>query len=57
MQRRGGKTKAEFEAYESEPRVANQDGDIEFDGERVVNNVDDLMQDVSNLEEYATGKN
>ena len=56
VQRRGGKTKAEFEAYESEPRVANQDGDIEFDGERMVNNVDDLMQDVSSLEEFATGK-
>jgi hypothetical protein len=56
VQRRGGKTKAEFEAYESEPRVANQDGDIEFDGERMVNNVDDLMQDVSVLEEFATGK-
>jgi len=52
----GYKTKDSFEASESEPRVANQDGDIEFDGERVVNNVDDLMQDVSNLEEYATGK-
>ena len=56
VQRRGTKTDAEFEAYESEPRVANQDGDIEFDGERVVNNVDDLMEDVSPLEEYATGK-
>ena len=56
VQRRGGKTKAEFVAYESEPRVANQDGDIEFDGERMVNNVDDLMQDVSSLEEFATGK-
>jgi len=52
----GFKTKDSFEASEAEPRVANQDGDIEFDGERVVNNVDDLMQDVSNLEEYATGK-
>jgi len=52
----GFKTKDSFEASEAEPRVANQDGDIEFDGERVVNNVDDLMKDVSNLEEYATGK-
>jgi len=56
VQRRGTKTNAEFEAYESEPRVANFDGDIEFDGERVVNNVDDLMEDISPLEEYATGK-
>ena len=56
VQRRGTKTNAEFEAFESEPRVANFDGDIEFDGERVVNNVDDLMEDISPLEEYATGK-
>jgi hypothetical protein len=56
VQRRGGKTKGEFEAYESEPRVANYDGDIEFDGERMVNSVDDLMQDVSPLEEFATRK-
>ena len=56
VQRRGTKTNAEFEAYESEPRVVNYDGDIEFDGERVVNNVDDLMEDISPLEEYATGK-
>lgn len=53
----GFKTKDSFEASEAEPRVANQDGDIEFDGENVVNNVDDLMKDVSSLEEYATGKN
>jgi hypothetical protein len=52
----GFKTKDSFEASEAEPRVANQDGDIEFDGENVVNNVDDLMKDVSSLEEYATGK-
>ena len=52
----GFKTKDSFEASEAEPRVSNQDGDIEFDGENVVNNVDDLMKDVSSLEEYATGK-
>jgi hypothetical protein len=52
----GGKTKASFEASEAEPRVANPDGDIEFDGIREVNNVDDLMQDVSSLEEFATRK-
>jgi hypothetical protein len=56
VQRRGTKTDAEFEAYESEPRVTTPDGDMEFDGERVVNNVDDLMEDISPLEEYATGK-
>ena len=54
----GGKTKASFEASEAEPRAAGgpEDADIEFDGIREVDNVDDLMQDVSVLEEFATGK-
>ena len=54
----GGKTKASFEASEAEPRAAGgpEDVDIEFDGIREVDNVDDLMQDVSSLEEFATGK-
>ena len=54
----GGKTKASFEASEAEPRAAGgpEDADIEFDGIREVENVDDLMQDVSSLEEFATGK-
>jgi hypothetical protein len=56
VRRRGTKSSAEFEAYESEPRVVNYDGDMEFDGTNVVNNVDDLMEDVSPLKEYATGK-
>ena len=56
VRRRGTKTNAEFEAYESEPRVVNYDGDMEFDGTNVVNNVDDLNEDVSVLKEYATGK-
>ena len=56
VRRRGTKSSAEFEAYESEPRVVNYDGDIEFDGTNVVNNVDDLMEDISPLKEYATGK-
>jgi len=56
VRRRGTKSSAEFEAYESEPRVVNQDGDIEFDGTNVVDNVDDLMEDISPLKEYATGK-
>ena len=51
------KTKEEFSAVESEPRVANWDGDIEFDGENVVNVVDDLISDTTKLETYATGKN
>ena len=54
----GGKTKASFEASEAEPRAVGgpEDADIEFDGIREVENVDDLMQDVSSLEEFATGK-
>ena len=54
----GGKTKSSFEASEAEPRAVGgpEDADIEFDGIREVNNVDDLMQDVSSLEEFATGK-
>ena len=54
----GGKTKASFEASEAEPRSVGgpEDADIEFDGIREVNNVDDLMQDVSTLEEFGTGK-
>ena len=56
VRRRGTETNAEFEAYESEPRVVNYDGDMEFDGTNVVNNVDDLKEDVSVLKEYATGK-
>ena len=56
VRRRGTKSSAEFEAYESEPRVVNYDGEMEFDGTNVVNNVDDLMEDISPLKEYATGK-
>ena len=54
----GKKTKASFEASEAEPRAVGgpEDADIEFDGIREVDNVDDLMQDVSSLEEFATGK-
>ena len=54
----GGKTKALFEASEAEPRATGgpEDADIEFDGIREVDNVDDLMLDVSSLEEFATGK-
>ena len=54
----GRKTQSSFEASEAEPRSVGgpEDADIEFDGERIVNNVDDLMEDVSPLEEYATGK-
>ena len=55
--KKGTKTKSEFSAVESEPRVANWDGDIEFDGENIVNVVDDLLTDTTKLETYATGKN
>ena len=55
--KRGTKTKPEFSAVESEPRVTNWDGDIEFDGENIVNKVDDLLTDTTKLETYATGKN
>ena len=57
---KGGKgsarTTEEFSAVESEPRVVNWDGDIEFDGENVVGKVDDLLSDTTKLETYATGK-
>ena len=53
--KRGTKTKPEFSAVESEPRVTNWDGDIEFDGENIVNVVDDLLTDTTKLETYATG--
>ena len=46
---------AEFYAVESEPRVVNFDGDIEFDGENLVDNVDDLMTDTTKLKMIAKG--
>jgi hypothetical protein len=54
----GGKTKSSFEASEAEPSNVGgpEDADLEMDGIREVNNVDDLMQDVSALEEFGTGK-
>jgi len=57
---KGGKGSArttdEFSAVESEPRVMNWDGDIEWDGENVVSEVKDLMSDTSKLKQYGTGK-
>lgn len=50
---------AQFKAVELEPRGVAQgpdDYDIEFDGENVVDSVEDLMSDTSRLEEFATGK-
>ena len=52
----GQKTKSEFSAVETEPRVANPDGDIEFDGENIVGNVDDLFSDTTRVKNYAEGK-
>ena len=52
----GKKTKPEFSAVESEPRVVNWDGDIEFDGENIVGNVDDLLSDTTKIKNYAKGK-
>ena len=46
---------AEFYAVEPEPRVVNMDGDMEFDGENLVNNVDELMSDTSKLKMIAKG--
>ena len=54
---RGKKTQPEFEAVEAEPRVVNMDGDIEFDGENLVTDLDELTSDTSKLKQYATGKN
>jgi len=52
----GKKTKPEFSAVESEPRVVNWDGDIEFDGENIVGSVDDLFSDTTKLKNYAKGE-
>ena len=46
----------EFYAVEPEPRVVNRDGDMEFDGENLVDSVDELMSDTTKLKEIATGK-
>ena len=52
----GQKTKPEFSAVETEPRVVNWDGDIEFDGENIVGSVDDLFSDTTKLKNYAKGE-
>lgn len=43
-----------FEAVEGEPRVVNFDGDIEYDGENLVNNINDLYSDTNKLKQFAT---
>ena len=52
------KTKDEFTAAEAEPRYTGgpEDADLEWYGENLVNNVDDLLTDTTKLEAYATGK-
>ena len=54
--KKGTKTKPEFSAVEAEPRVVNWDGDIEWDGENIVNAIEDLNTDTSKLKQFATGK-
>ena len=48
----------EFYAVEKEPRAVGgpEDADLEFDGENLVRNVDDLQSDTSKLKQVATGK-
>tara|TARA_R100001440_G_scaffold29404_1_gene47107 strand:- start:2760 stop:4355 length:1596 start_codon:yes stop_codon:yes gene_type:complete len=48
----------EFYAVEKEPRAVGgpEDADLEFDGENLVKNVDDLQSDTSKLKQVATGK-
>ncbi len=55
----GKKTKPEFEASEVEPvghTHGPDDYSIDWDGENVVGNVDDLMSDTSKLKQFATKK-
>ena len=55
----GTKVGPYFQASEAEPRgirMGPDDYDIEFDGENVVDAVEDLNSDVSTLKQYGTGK-
>ena len=50
---------ASFEALEVEPRgirMGPDDYDIEFDGENIVEGIEDLNSDVSSLKQFATGQ-
>ena len=50
---------AQFNAVELEPRgirMGPDDYDIEFDGENVVDNIDDLLSDTTKLKSLATGE-
>jgi hypothetical protein len=55
----GSKVGPYFQASEAEPRgirMGPDDYDIEFDGENVVDAIEDLNSDVSTLKQYGTGK-
>jgi hypothetical protein len=55
----GTKVGPHFQVSEAEPRgirMGPDDYDIEFDGENVVDAVEDLNSDVSTLKQYGTGK-
>jgi hypothetical protein len=51
-----GKPPDTFQAAEAEPRVTNYDGDIEYDGENLVNSIDDLYSDTNKLKQFATNQ-
>ena len=51
-----GKVADDFYAVETEPRVVNRDGDMEFDGENLADSVDELLSDTSKLKQIATNK-
>ena len=56
---KGKKTKSEFSASEVEPQGRTHGPDdysIDWDGENVVGNVDELMSDTSKLKQFATKK-
>jgi hypothetical protein len=55
----GTRVPADFRAIELEPRGIRSgpdDYDVEFDGENIVENVDDLNSEVATLKEFATGQ-
>ena len=55
----GTRVPADFKAIELEPRGVRSgpdDYDVEFDGENVVENVDDLNSEMTTLKEFATGQ-
>jgi len=51
-----GKPPDEFTASEAEPEIVNWDGDIEWTGENLVDDVKGLTSDTTKLKEYAVGK-